>query len=211
MRRMDRRCASEFGIPSLLLMEHAGRAVAEEALRFRPRRALLVCGGGNNGGDGFVAARHLANRGVRCTVVYFQPPAQPDPALHFVILRKLRVPLARWGRLSAGRRRSFLQKTDVVVDAIFGTGLTRPVGGPYRTAIEEINRARRPVVSVDLPSGMHADTGEPMGACVRATRTVTLGLPKRAFLRRAARAYTGTVVVADISLPARLTRRSRRR
>ena len=204
MQAIDRRASAEFGIPSILLMENAGRAVAEEVLRFRPHRALVVCGGGNNGGDGFVTARHLANRRVRCTVVYFQRPAQPDPALNFSILKKMRVPLARWGRLPARRRRSLLRQADVIVDAIFGTGMAREVRAPYKTAIEEINHSRTPVVSVDLPSGMHADTGEPMGACIRARRTVTLGLPKRAFTRKASHAYTGTVVVADISLPAQL-------
>ncbi len=206
MRALDQQATARFGIPALLLMENAGRAVADEVMTWRPRRVLVICGGGNNGGDGFVAARQLTTRGVRCTVVYLQRPANPDPSLNFAILRKMRVPLAAWGRLSSARWRALLRGADVVVDALFGTGLTRALGAPYTTVIEAINRAGRPVLSVDLPSGLSADTGRPLGVCVRATRTVTLGLPKRGFRRAGARAYTGTVVVADIALPVQLTR-----
>jgi NAD(P)H-hydrate epimerase len=201
MQAIDRRASADFGIPPILLMENAGRVVAEEVLTFRPRRVLVVCGGGNNGGDGLVAARHLTNRGVRCTIVYLQRPAAPDAALNFTILEKIRVPLAWWGRLSHARWASLLRQADVIVDAIFGTGLSRSIRPPYTTAIEAINRSEKPVVSIDLPSGLHADTGRPIGACIRATRTVTLALPKRAFKYTASRAYTGTIVVADISIP----------
>lgn len=201
MKAIDRRASREFGIPSMLLMENAGRAVAEEVVRYRPRRALVVCGGGNNGGDGFVAARHLTNRGVRCAVVYLQRPSGADPSLNFSILRKMRVPLLPREWLSAARWAALLRRADVIVDALFGTGLTRALRVPYTTAIEAINRSKKPVVSIDLPSGLHADTGRPMGACIRATRTVTLALPKRAFRRAASRAYAGRVVVADISIP----------
>jgi NAD(P)H-hydrate epimerase len=165
---------------------------------------VLVCGSGNNGGDGLVAARHLTTRAVRCTVVYFQRPTQPDPALNFTILEKMKIPRVAWERLPAARRQALLRQADVIVDAIFGTGLSRDVQEPHKTAIKEMNRSGTPVVSVDIPSGMHADTGEPMGACIRAQQTVTLALPKMAFKRTASRRYTGRVLVADISLPAQL-------
>ncbi len=204
MQAIDRQTSERFGIPSILLMENAGRAVAEEVLTFHPRNVLLFCGSGNNGGDGFVAARHLTNHTVQCTVVYFQRPAQADPILNFTILEKMKIPRVLWERLTKARRHALLRHADVIVDAIFGTGISRTIREPYTTAIQEINRSRRPVVSVDIPSGMNADTGKPMGICVRGRRTVTLALPKRAFKHKASRMYTGKVIVADISIPAQL-------
>lgn len=204
MQAIDRQASERFGIPSILLMENAGRAVAEAVFTFHPRHVVLYCGSGNNGGDGLVAARHLTNRAVHCTVVYFQRPAKADPALNFTILEKMKVPRVVWQRLTQARRHALLRQADVIVDAMFGTGLSRDVQEPCKTAIEEINRSSRPVVSVDIPSGMNADTGTPMGSCVRARRTVTLALPKRAFTHKASRRYTGQVIVADISIPAQL-------
>lgn len=202
MQDLDRRTSEKFGIPSLLLMENAGRAVAEEVLKFRPAKVLLFCGNGNNGGDGFVAARHLTSRGTKCTVIYFQKPAKADPQLNFQILKKMGVPLLAWDRLTKARRQALLRHADVIVDAIFGIGISRNVEDPYKTAIGEINRSGKAVVSVDIPSGMNADTGEPMGACISAKLTVTLALPKLAFKHKTTRAYTGKVVVANISLMA---------
>lgn len=208
IRAIDRRAITEFGIPSMLLMENAGRAVADEVGKLRARRVVLYCGGGNNGGDGFVAARHLANRGVRCVVVYFKAPSamKADARLNFTILKKMKVPLFLWKSSTRALLQKRLRAADVLVDALFGTGLSRDVGEPYASAIEVINRAQKPVVSVDIPSGMNTDTGMPMGSCVRATRTVTLALLKQAFRQRASRVYTGRVVVADISIPAPLLR-----
>lgn len=204
MQAIDRQASERFGIPPILLMENAGRAVAEAVLTFHPRHVVLFCGSGNNGGDGFVAARHLANHTVQCTVVYFQRPAKADPALNFTILEKMKIPRVVWERLPTARRHALLRQADVIVDAMFGTGISRTLQEPYTTAIQDINRSRRPVVSIDIPSGMNADTGKPMGLCVRARRTVTLALPKRAFKHKASRRYTGQVIVADISIPAQL-------
>ena len=208
IRAIDQRATTEFGIPSMLLMENAGRAVADEVGKLRARRVVLYCGGGNNGGDGFVAARHLANRGVRCVVVYFKASSamKADARLNFTILKEMKVPLFLWKSSTRALLQKRLRTADVLVDALFGTGLSRDVGEPYASAIEVMNRAQKPVVSVDIPSGMNTDTGMPMGRCVRATRTVTLALLKRAFRRRASRVYTGRVVVADISIPAPLLR-----
>ncbi|MBI4398481.1 MAG: NAD(P)H-hydrate epimerase [Candidatus Omnitrophica bacterium] len=202
LRVLDRRATQKFGIPAILLMENAGRAVAEEVLRFRPRpsRVLIFAGRGNNGGDGLVAARHLAVRGVSCAVIYFGPPATAGSALQFRILGKMKVPLLLWSALPARRRKALLARCEVIVDAIFGLGVSRDVEEPYRAAIEAINRSRKPVVSVDIPSGLDADTGRVMGVAVRAARTVTFVAPKLGFRKPSARAATGKVIVADISV-----------
>lgn len=202
MRALDRRAIVQYGIPSILLMENAGRAVADEARKFKPRRVVLYCGSGNNGGDGFVAARHLANQGIWCAVVYFGGAGamKPDARLNFNILKRMKVPLLGWGDSKEAVRQRALHRADLLVDALFGTGLSRAVGQPYAAAIAEMNFAGKPVVSVDIPSGMDADTGKPMGICVRAARTVTLALPKRAFSWKTSRRWTGRVVVADIGV-----------
>ncbi|MBI4352856.1 MAG: NAD(P)H-hydrate epimerase [Candidatus Omnitrophica bacterium] len=203
---MDRKAIEEVGIPSLILMENAGIACAGEVLKLAGRKgfreALLFCGKGNNGGDGFAAARHLYNKGLKTAVFFFQNPSEmkPDPLTNFGILEKMKIPLVDcsrgvdWKRLKRG-----LSGRKAVVDALFGTGLAREVGGPFRQVIQLINDSGLPVVAVDVPSGLNADTGEAMGVCVRADVTVTLGRPKIGFKK--AKGFTGRVVVADISIP----------
>jgi len=210
MREIDRRAIEEFGIPSLLLMENAGRACAEEILKRGVKageRVAVFAGKGNNGGDGFVAARHLHNGGVVPVVFFFQKPSEmkADPLANFRILERMKIDLrdcaggADWDGV-----RNVLKTCRAVLDALFGTGLSKPVGEPFRTAIEEINHSKLPVVAVDIPSGLHADTGEVMGICVKAAVTVSLALAKKGFYLNEGPAYTGSVVVADISIPREL-------
>ncbi len=205
MRQIDEKAIRVFGIPSLLLMENAGAACAFEAFRLAGRNnPVIFAGKGNNGGDGFVAARHLANRGLKPVVFYFQRPAEmkPDPLVNFRILEKMKVSLIDCSvKLPAQSIKSTLKSAGVVVDALFGTGLSKPLVEPFSTVVAWINASRRRVVAVDIPSGMNADTGEVMGVCVRADLTVTLGLPKKGFLNRKAKVFTGRVKVADISIP----------
>lgn len=207
MCRIDERAIIEFGIPSLILMENAGAACARETLeliRKKKARVAIFAGKGNNGGDGFVAARHLANRGFEPEVFYFQAPEEmkADPLVNFKILEQMKVALVDCSKgLPAARIQKSLKKSAAVLDALFGTGLSKPVEERFKLAIEMINASGRPVLAVDIPSGLNADTGEVMGACVRADVTVTLELPKKGFLKRAARKFTGRVVEADISIP----------
>ncbi len=207
MRLIDEKAIHVFGISSLILMENAGSACAREALKLigkGPASVAVFAGKGNNGGDGFVAARHLANQEIKAVVFYFQQPLEmkADPMVNFRILEKMKVPLINCSKvLPQARIRAALKKARVVVDALFGTGLSKPIEDPFKTMIGLINESGRPVVAVDIPSGLNADTGKVMGLCVRARVTVALGLPKKGFLRRGARKFTGRVIVADISLP----------
>ena len=207
MKRIDRIASDQYGIPSLILMENAGAACVREIRKrwkSRLKKVPIFCGGGNNGGDGFVVARHLLNQGLIPQVFFFQKPQamKPDPAINFNILKKIGVNVVDcsktvpWGSLSRG-----LTSSDLVVDAIFGTGLAREVQEPFSKVISLINSSKRPVLSVDIPSGLNADSGEAMGIAVRADLTVALGLPKKGFYKGQGRYCTGRVVVVDISLP----------
>ena len=207
MQQIDQQAIQDYGIPSIILMENAGIACADEVVRFvRQKKAQIAIfsGKGNNGGDGFVAARHLYNRDLKPVVFFFQKPSEmkPDPLTNFKILQKMKVELIDcsneidWNQVS-----QTLERSKVIVDALFGTGLSKPIEDLYKTVIQLMNESKAPVVAVDIPSGLHADTGEAMGICVRAKSTVTFGFPKKAFLVKSTRRYTGRVVVADISIP----------
>ena len=210
MCEIDRRAIEEFGIPSLLLMENAGIACAGEVMRLsklKKCRVVIFCGKGNNGGDGFAAARQLANQGYPVHVFYFERPSamKQDPAVHFRILEKMKVPLSDCSEKPDWQMmKEVLRRSKIAVDALFGTGLSKPVEGLWKSAIELINEAKVRVVAVDIPSGLNADTGEVMGACIRAKVTVALGLPKKAFAFKQSKRYTGRIVIADISIPKKL-------
>ncbi len=181
---IDRRAQEDFGIPADVLMEAAGKAVAKAVLERTSGPVVVICGKGNNGGDGFVAARVLREEGrsVRVHLLSAPAPGTPPDRNHQRV-RDL------CGPLSEG----------VIVDAIFGTGLRREVEGKYLSIIEEINQRATPVVAVDIPSGLDANSGEPLGAAVKADVTVTMGLPKTGFEKGGD--YTGEVIVADIGYP----------
>jgi NAD(P)H-hydrate epimerase len=206
VRAVDRAAIDEYGIPGIVLMENAARALAVEAVALMPKTAglvLIVCGSGNNGGDGWALARHLHNAGsdVRITPLG-EPREGGDAAVNCQICRKMKL-----REIIAGDLTAYLADCDLVVDAIFGTGLDRPVTGVAASAIESINRSGRLVLAVDVPSGLDCDTGKPLGSTIRATRTVTFVARKPAMNVEAAGAYTGAVVVADIGAPVELLER----
>ena len=204
MRAIDAAAIQAFGVPSLALMERAGRAVAEgaRALAAPSGRIVVVCGAGNNGGDGYVAARLLRGEGRDAAVVALAPVAKLSPDAFAVREQAERagVPIDEGGGLAgidAG-------PGDVVVDAIFGTGLTRAPEGLFAQAIVRIEAARAAgarVLAVDVPSGLSADTGRPLGPCVRADRTVTFAFQKRGLVLHPGPEYAGEVTVAEIGIP----------
>ncbi|MDX2130949.1 MAG: NAD(P)H-hydrate epimerase [Planctomycetota bacterium] len=217
LRRLDDACAREYAIPTLLLMENAGRLAAETALdglgdEDSPA-ALVVCGPGNNGGDGLVAARHLHNAGVRVEILAPLGDAfRGDAGVQREIVG--RMGLAPRADADAERAWRDLRASGVVIDALFGTGLTRAADGAARDAIGSINAlATRgvPVLSVDCPSGMDADTGRVLGEAVRASVTLSLVGLKEGFLTLDAQSLLGEVVVGDIGAPRELVERLGRR
>jgi NAD(P)H-hydrate epimerase len=209
MRRCDEITIRTLGIPGLLLMEQAGRGVAEVAARhFGPlagKDVLVFCGKGNNGGDGFVVARHLLNEGAFLHVVLLAPPAklEGDARTNYKILSNLsrsHRSTLRIQRFSA-RLLSRRKKPDLIIDAIFGTGFAGEVPAPLSRVINWINRQRVPVIAVDIPSGVNGTTGVVKSTAVQATRTVTFGLLKTGLLCNQGQDCTGAIDVADIGIP----------
>ncbi|MBI5023621.1 MAG: NAD(P)H-hydrate epimerase [Candidatus Omnitrophica bacterium] len=205
IQKLDKTAIERYGIPSLVLMENAGRAVAEEVKRYLRRkrrpRVCVVCGLGNNAGDGFVAARHLTNAGIPTKIFLVGKASQlkHDAAVNYRILKRMKCPIQEAG---TGRGLSLRDiDADVVVDAIFGVGLDREIEEPFRGVIETINRAAKYVVAVDIPSGLDGTTGAIYGVCVKADRTMTFSFPKKGFLKGHGPRYVGKIVVVDIGIP----------
>ena len=209
VRGVDARAAQELGMPTVILMENAGRGAAAwlaENAATTTARVLILCGPGNNGGDGGVVARHLDLWGYSVRVVWFARAEElrGDAAVQFQILARSGFDQSCWEDeppASPELLDALLAGADWLVDALLGTGLTRPVAGTLRTVIDAINRSGKPVLALDLPSGLDADTGQPLGAAVRARATVTFVAPKLGFTAAGAEAYLGTVTVIDIGVP----------
>jgi NAD(P)H-hydrate epimerase len=208
MRDADRHTIEEIGIPSLVLMENAGRQVVaaiEAAYESRlDGRVAVLCGRGNNGGDGFVVARTLLQRGVDTAVFVIGAllDVRGDARTNLDILGRLGVTVVEVNDEQAWELHfSEIARCSLIVDAIFGTGLKAPVAGMLETVIADVNASDIPIVSVDLPSGMSADTPHLAGDCIDASLTVTLAAPKLPLLLPPGEAYAGDVVIADIGIP----------
>ena len=204
MRNLDRGAIEEFKIPDLILMENAGQAVyflIQSEFGIEGKRFSIFCGVGNNGGDGFVVARKLhSNRG-QVTVFLLGDEGKLAGCAkdNFEMIAAMPIEIVRL--TSAQQAQRTLSHCDAVVDAIFGTGLTRDVDGLYKEIIELINRNHKTVFSVDIPSGLNGDTGQIMGCSIKADYTVTFGLPKRGNLLFPGFNLCGKLYVTHISFP----------
>lgn len=199
MREADRRCIEIIGIPGAVLMNNAGVAVFRQ---IEAGPVAIVCGKGNNGGDGFVVARlaHLAGLKTRTIVLADRESITGDARLFLEVCERLGCPI-EFITEEAEAARAVAETADAAVriDAILGTGISGEVRGMARAAIEAWPTGF--TIAVDLPSGMNADTGAPCGACVRADITVTFQFPKTGFRNPSARPWLGELVVADIGIP----------
>jgi ADP-dependent NAD(P)H-hydrate dehydratase / NAD(P)H-hydrate epimerase len=208
MRDADRRTIEEVGIPSVVLMENAGRQVVaaiESAFdTLASMRVAILCGRGNNGGDGFVTARTLLARGVDIGVylVGQAGDVRGDARANLDILRNLGVDVVEIADAAAWELHGTdVLGSDLVVDALFGTGLNAPLSGLVETVVADVNASTRPVVAIDLPSGISADGPDVPGPAIHATMTVTLGAPKLPLVVPPAEALAGNLVIADIGIP----------
>ncbi|MDT3686635.1 MAG: NAD(P)H-hydrate dehydratase [Pseudorhodoplanes sp.] len=190
------RAAIASGIAGIDLMERAGTAVADAVTLAHPARGrvVVVAGPGNNGGDGFIAARCLSERGYTVRVLLLGKPSQ--------LKADAAEAAQRWGGDTEALEPEQLQRTDVLIDALFGAGLARPVDGEAHAMIEAMNASGAHIVAVDLPSGINGDTGAIMGAAVQAHQTVTFFRRKPGHVLLPGRLHCGRVVVADIGIPA---------
>lgn len=212
MREIDRRAFGEFGIPAIILMENAGRGAADEARKLYRERGLsgpmlIFCGAGNNGGDGLVVARHLANAGFEVRIYLCFDRARADrtreAGINLTICERMALPIEETATAEAVEElRARLPDDGLVVDAIFGIGLSGPPREPLASLIRLLAESRLPVLAIDIPSGLDADTGEVLGVALPADLTATMACPKRGLKAPQA----GRVVVVDISAPAFLLR-----
>lgn len=213
MQAVDQKAIKDLRISASFLMEKAGQAVAAEVEKFalescgRPIGGLkvaIVCGRGNNGGDGLVVARALKPKAAARVAIMAAKPERPYSTEVHENLSKLRAAGVEPVTLESieGLPPDFLEEADLVVDGLLGTGSSGKPSGLMKDLIQAVNRAKKPVVAIDIPSGIHPDTGHHGGVFVTAALTVALGLPKRGLLATHAQKNVGRLVVVDIGLPA---------
>jgi NAD(P)H-hydrate epimerase len=208
MRTLDRTAIEQYGVVEELLMENAGQAVYFVLLNefgIKGRRFVVFCGLGNNGGDGFVVARKIHSNGGAVKVFVLGDPARFRGAAKTNLDIVSRLPIEVQQLRSVETAEMDVAHCDAIVDAILGTGITRNVEGLYRDLIECINRSGKTVLSVDIPSGVHGDTGHVMGTAVRADHTVTFGLPKLGNVLFPGYDLGGRLYVSHISFPPSMT------
>ena len=202
IQHLDQRAIKKLGIPSVVLMENAGRAVAQEILKDRAKKVCIVCGIGNNGGDGFVIARHLSNAGIPTRIFLIGKANQLKlaAATNYQILKNCRYQIPEIASVTPTFKRT-IAENEIIVDAIFGVGLNRGIREPYRNIIQTLNQSKKRIIAVDVPSGLDATTGKIHGVCVKAYKTVTFSFPKKGFFKNEGPLYIGKLVVVDIGIP----------
>jgi NAD(P)H-hydrate epimerase len=212
MREMDRKTIEEYGIPGIVLMENAGRGAYDFIMdEFKPCNVAVFAGKGNNGGDGYVIARHLTNSGVKVMtfVLANKQDIKGDAKTNLQALENMGAPVIEAVDLAVLEdNRYHIQKCDLLIDAVLGTGISKEVTGYYRDVIELLNGIaegfRINVFSVDLPSGLNADTGQVMGVCVQADASATFGALKTGQLSFPGASLVGSLALVDISIPREL-------
>jgi hydroxyethylthiazole kinase-like uncharacterized protein yjeF len=203
MKAIDRAAIERFGMPAIVLMENAGKAVADEIMKMVKAGTVIIFSGyGNNGGDGFVAAKHLIKNGYKVKAFLVGRPKKFSPESEANLNSMIELG-ARPETISNAEEMggTFGAGCSLIVDAIFGTGMKGPLDGFYIKLIDKINAAGLPIVAIDLPSGLDADSGNPTPSAIKASKTVTLGLPKKGFKNPQSGPYVGELVVADIGIP----------
>ncbi|WP_437229328.1 NAD(P)H-hydrate epimerase [Planctomicrobium sp. SH661] len=207
VRAVDRIAIEEFGIPGMLLMENAGRGCADLLIDqgvCTSSPVVICCGKGNNGGDGFVMARHLEIRGVPVEILIFCSPKEfsGDAALNYRIASRTDIPIHQLNLPDDEEQLvKHLDHASWIVDALLGTGTSGGIRPPLDLVVEKINAAGKPVFAIDIPSGLDCDLGDPVSCCVNATVTATMVATKPGFRSKTGVARTGAVHVVEIGIP----------
>ncbi len=209
VRAVDSWAINTLGIPGVVLMENAGRSCAElikDKLKdIASPKVCIFCGTGNNGGDGYVIARHLSNSGFEVVVVICgnRGKVKGDAKINLDILERLGQPIEQLnpgdGDVPA-RVKAFATDADMIVDGLFGTGLSGQLSDDYKQLIDTINACNCPILAVDIPSGLDCDAGQPLGAAIRANYTVSFVAVKKGFASGIAAQYTGEIFIASIGI-----------
>lgn len=205
VREIDRLASERYLIPGVVLMENAARSASDVAGDMLGGecfgQVLILCGGGNNGGDGLAVARHLHNRGADVSIALTTRPEvyRGDALINFNIVREMQLKIAPVEIDEIPKSSALL-----IIDAIFGTGLNRPPREPFGKIVDAVKRSQKPVLAIDVPSGLDCDTGEPLGPCIEAMQTITFVAEKVGFENSTARRFLGNVVVGDIGCPREL-------
>jgi len=211
VRAFDAWAINTLGIPGVVLMENAGRSCAElvkDKLKdVADPKVCIFCGTGNNGGDGYVIARHLINSGFEVTVVICgdREKIKGDAKINLDVLERMGRPVENLNPADANlavRVRNLAAGAQLLVDSLFGTGLRGELSDEYCRLIENINACHRPILAVDIPSGLDCDSGQPLGAAIQAAWTVTFVAVKKGFTSADAARYTGEIFVASIGVDA---------
>jgi len=205
-KKVDDLAINDYGISGLILMENAGRGLYDiaKSMTSSEDEVICVCGKGNNGGDGLVASRHLFNNGFKVSIFLLGELSDfsQDARINYEIAKKIGIDFFS---LSSDDDFSFLKEkvlsTSLVIDAIFGIGLSKEIKGGYLKAINQINESNTPVLSADIPSGLDATEGFVLGACIKAKKTAAFGYLKSGLSRNDGPNYCGEISVVDISLP----------
>jgi NAD(P)H-hydrate epimerase len=203
VRQIDKLSIEQYHIPGVVLMENAAIAAANVVVQMaKPGEVLILCGGGNNGGDGLAVARHLHNREYNVRILLTSDPAKytGEAKANWEIVQAMKLPAEQGdAKLIAG------QRPVLIVDAIFGTGLSQAPRDPFPEIVAAIDKIGAPFLAIDIPSGLDCDTGKPLGpACIRASKTITFVAEKVGFASPKARQYTGDIIVGDIGCPREL-------
>lgn len=201
---IDIKARNSFGISTLVLMENAGRQVAQEALKMlrRGKRVVIFCGKGNNGGDGFVAARHLLVKGIRPDIFLAGKinAVENEARQNLDILLRLKTKIIEAGEENLHLLKNRVLRYNLIIDALLGIGLSGEVRGIFKDLIGIINLSKAKVLSVDIPSGLDATTGRVLGCCVKADRTVTFVSRKRGMIKGSGSKNCGKVIVKDLGI-----------
>ncbi len=205
IRLLDRLAIDDYKIPSIVLMENAGRSAAQiiqSKLKNLDQKVVILCGKGNNGGDGLVIGRHLSNWGIPTTVLMFADRQQlsDDARTNLTILEKMNVPLHNI--LNLEKAQNIIENSDIIVDALLGSGVLGTIKESYQSIVEIVNAlVDKFVVSVDIPTGLDCDTGEILGKCIKADLTLTFIAPKLGFILGSGPSQCGEVQVLEIGIP----------
>lgn len=205
-RDLDRHAIETIGIPAVVLMENAGAALADEVLKSCGKvshpRIVIVCGTGNNGGDGFVCVRHLLNAGckIRIFLAGTSSRLKKDAKKNYKILIKSGQKVVEINGMAPVFRKA-VEDCDVIVDALFGVGLNRDIEEPVKSIVSFLNISKKKIVAADVPSGLDATNGSILGICVKAEKTVAFNCLKKGFFKNLGPKVTGKVIVRAIGMP----------